>query len=583
MATNNSQQRLAYTVNQPLTQIFNQPVISNRSPSVNDKQPLGTLWVDKLLDQTFIITSVVNNLANWAPVSQAAGALNTLTVDGGGVAVPAAGTIDIIGDGNTATSLTGASEITISLNPSPTFAGTVTANAVTTGDLTVTGDFDLASTAQIDLTSSLAAANAILLDATAGGIVLQAAGFPIALTAVNQAINLTSGTGAINIGADAVAHTVTIGNVTGATAVAVNTGTGSFTVTTTGSGDIVLNSDDTMLLDADGVLELNSSAGAIGIGNDADAQAINIGTGAAARTITMGNVTGATALVLNSGTGGVAVNTTGTGDVVVTSADTVLIDSAGVLELNSSAGVISIGNDAVAQDINVGTGAAARVITIGNLTGATGIALNAGTGDIVATSVDAITMVAAGAVQINSTAGQLAIGNSADAQPINIGTGAAARTITVGNVTGATAVVVNSGTGGVALNTTGTGDVVVTSADTVLIDAAGVLELNSSGGVISIGNDAVAQNINIGSAGARDITIGNATAGTDVIISTPANTGLTFATSLVRMMAGAGDPNGAVTAPIGSLFLRTDPAGAASRLYINTDAGTTWANFTASA
>ena len=62
----------------------------------------------------------------------------------------------------------------------------------------------------------------------------------------------------------------------------------------TGTGDITLNSDDTLLLDADGVLELNSSAGAISIGNDAVAQAINIGTGAAARTITVGNTTGAT-------------------------------------------------------------------------------------------------------------------------------------------------------------------------------------------------------------------------------------------------------------------------------------------------
>jgi hypothetical protein len=57
-----------------------------------------------------------------------------------------------------------------------------------------------------------------------------------------------------------------------------------------------------MLLDADGVLELNSSAGAISIGNDADAQAINVGTGAAARTITIGNSTGATSLVLDCGT-----------------------------------------------------------------------------------------------------------------------------------------------------------------------------------------------------------------------------------------------------------------------------------------
>lgn len=77
----------------------------------------------------------------------------------------------------------------------------------------------------------------------------------------------------------------------------------NFSVTTAGAGDILLNSGDTLLLDSAGVLELNSSAGAINIGNDAVAQAINIGTGAAARTITIGNATGATALAFTSGTG----------------------------------------------------------------------------------------------------------------------------------------------------------------------------------------------------------------------------------------------------------------------------------------
>jgi len=67
-----------------------------------------------------------------------------------------------------------------------------------------------------------------------------------------------------------------------------------FNVSTTGGTNI----------DTTGALALNSSAGAINIGNDAVAQAINIGTGAAARTITIGNTTGATGLVFDSGTNG---------------------------------------------------------------------------------------------------------------------------------------------------------------------------------------------------------------------------------------------------------------------------------------
>ena len=82
--------------------------------------------------------------------------------------------------------------------------------------------------------------------------------------------------------------------ITGITLTGANLDSDDLTFSTVGSdGDIVLDSDDTVLLDADGVFEINSSAGAISIGNDAVAQAINIGTGAAARTIQVGNAASA--------------------------------------------------------------------------------------------------------------------------------------------------------------------------------------------------------------------------------------------------------------------------------------------------
>jgi len=143
---------------------------------------------------------------------------------------------------------------------------------------------------------------------------------------------------------------------------------------------------------AAGAVDINSSAGVINIGNDAVAQAINIGTGAAARTITVGNATGASALVINTGTGGISLASTGTGDITINSDDTLLLDADGVLELNSSGGAISLGNDADAQAINIGTGAAARTITVGNATGATALAINTGaTGGIDFTALNTTT------------------------------------------------------------------------------------------------------------------------------------------------------------------------------------------------
>jgi hypothetical protein len=216
-------------------------------------------------------------------------------------------------------------------------------------------------------------------------------------------------------------------------------------------------------VDTSGALQINSSAGAISIGNDDIDAAINIGTqgertisigtGSFADTVAIGNATGATAVTITSGTG----------DIVASSTDAVTIDAAGVLELNSSAGAISIGNDDIDQAINIGTqgertisigtGSFADTVAIGNATGATAVTITSGTGDIVASSTDAVTIDAAGVLELNSSAGVIGIGNDAVAQAINIGNGGAARTITIGNSTGATAVNLTTGTGGFTLTT----------------------------------------------------------------------------------------------------------------------------------
>jgi hypothetical protein len=64
---------------------------------------------------------------------------------------------------------------------------------------------------------------------------------------------------------------------------------------------------------------------------------------------------------------------------------------------------------------------------------------------------------------------------------------------------------------GLTLSTTSSGDIAITSAAAVNIDAVGAASLESSGGAINVGADAVAQPINIGTgAAARTITLGNA-------------------------------------------------------------------------
>lgn len=215
---------------------------------------------------------------------------------------------------------------------------------------------------------------------------------------------------------------------------------------------------------------------------------IDIGTDAFAKTITIGNVTGASALVLNSGTGGVAVASTGSGDITMASADTLLLDSAGVMELNSSGAAISIGNDAVAQAINIGTGAAARTITIGNVTSTTGLVLNSGTGAITisSNSTGNISLVS-GKVSSSSTTvtNSSFVGNTTIT---GLTTAAAASfTVTMTNtkVTTSSAVLVsasnlNASTNGAFVAVTG----VVIAANTIIITVT-----NNGGGSLGTGDD----------------------------------------------------------------------------------------------
>ena len=327
------------------------------------------------------------------------------------------------------------------------------------------------------------------------------------ITTGATALNLASdaSTGAVNIGTGAGARTITIGNVTGATAVAVNTGTGSFTVTSTGTGDIVLNSADTLLLDSAGVLELNSSAGVIGIGNDAVAQAINIGTGAAARTITLGNSTGATSVVLNAGTGPINIGTNAIAHTV---------------SIGNSTGATSVVIDSGTGPINVGTNAVAHTVTIGNVTGATAVNINAGSGGSVITTTNA-------ALGLVSGTGAMNISADAAATTVNIGTGAAVvKTINIGG-TGANVIAIG--------NTQTAGSVAIGTAMT-----GGTISIGGTGlqtGTVSIAPGTGAQTVNIGTGGTGVKTVNIATGAIGNIVTI----GSVTAAASMSLLVGTGN------------------------------------------
>lgn len=174
------------------------------------------------------------------------------------------------------------------------------------------------------------------------------------------------------------------------------------------------------------------------------------------------------------------------------------IDSAGAVSVESSAGALNVGADAVAQALNLGTGAAARVISIGNAASAS-MALDAGVGGLTAQADTDIEIDAGTSLNLECSGGTIRVGADNVAQAVAVGT-AGARVITVGSAAAAS-LDLDAGVGAATIQ-----------ADTTIdIDAGTALGIESAGGAISIGADAVAQAVNIATgAAARVITVGNA-------------------------------------------------------------------------
>lgn len=646
MSTKLQRRQSIYGWPNPIAGLQQEPIIMQRDPTTSDAAEIGTIFVNTTSDSFWILTSSVQGVNTWTSMTGGAELLTALTVTPGDIEITNgnlfvdAGNISAPFGLGTFDTLDVTSDATIGGTLAVTGDLTADADLTVDGTLTINGPVDLNTTGTIHLTSTdnvaaairletnggtsetlvleaaqgtgsgsitldsvsggilveagLASASAIVLNSTnaAGGVTIDTgtAGFTVAAT--NGAILLESGTAAINIGTDAVAHTITLGNVTGATTVDINAGTAAG-----GAVNIATGAHDTPIT-------LGNSTGATAITLNNGTGALNLGTNAIAHAVNIGNATGASTVAIQAGTG--ASGSIGIGatahDVPITIGNST---GATVVDIYNGTGALNLGTNAVAHAVNVG-----------NNTGATVVSINGGTG-------------AAGA--------------------INIGTTANAVPITIGNVTGATGVTINTGTNGFAANTTGVGTIALTSANDVTIaatvasdfivtgatqdltlssvggsvnvvateavadaivlnasDAAGGVEIlggtnglavtmtngpviiASGTGVIDISNDATATEVSIATgAGAKDLTLGSATASSTTTIQagtggvvTVVNPLALGASSGPQILAGSGTPNGSVTAPIGSIYCNTTAATAITRLYVNTDSGTTWVNVT---
>jgi len=644
------------------------PIVAERAPTTADSRniELGTVWIDKTNNDAYFLTSVVlGGDATWINAGGGSGSFSAITVNPGNLTVtagnfevsagsvtlgafghgilqsdasgvissttgtngqilimgtgvaPAAalptcddGSITIVPGSNSlifrATGATASTFVTDVAGPVSPLAGATTI----TGGTNISTDGTVANTITLELTDDIIAAASL----TATNDLFMLAGTCTVTSDDNaaQAIYLHTDAGTLETidihadqGTDAASIYVhsDVGGLTFASGLASADALNFSASDAAGGMDFDYGTNGASFVGANGAFTVESGTAAV-----------NIGTDAVAHTVTVGSTTGAASTVIQSGTG----------DTLITSTGDVLVDATSLLEFNSSGGVMSFGNDAVAQNMNFGTGAAARVLTFGNTSGASSFIVDCGTGGVSigesatdhsttiggTTGVSALTLQAgtgattitaggifdvnavgdvtidtAGVVELNSTAAAIGIGNDADAFGVNIATGAAARDVVIGNITGATSFTLNVGTGDCLLATSATdhtttlGSTTGVSALTLqagtgatTVTAGGVFDINATGDVTL---DVSAGIFDLSTSGAITVDSSGGTIGVGVDdidqainIGTAGERaiGIGNATGATAVTLTAGSTNGIVFASSGNIKLTpaTDTQAAAA-------------------
>lgn len=208
MAVNNVQ-RSAYGFRQGLENIFPAPILANRAPTVNDKAPIGRLWIYPAGNDAWVLTSIVANVANWSNLGGGAvdfnsidvattGTFGTTLTAGTGITATTGNIVATAGAVNAGTTMTAGTGFTVT-------AGTTTVNSNTNGagaiQLHTNGGTAETILLRAQLGTGTASVN-VLSDV--GGVTVTGgfAGTAIRLNANNAAggINAVSGTTGIILG-----------------------------------------------------------------------------------------------------------------------------------------------------------------------------------------------------------------------------------------------------------------------------------------------------------------------------------------------------------------------------------------------
>lgn len=322
--------QVSYGLTQSLINVFPSPIVSaTQSPTGANLAQIGTLWINKSANTAYVLTSIVNNLANWQLLETGGGAgvFTTLTVNPGptNLSTVGNGAVTIGNAANTAaiTIASGIGGVLISGNGNPIEIGDDTSdNSIIIGSLVGSSSMQVrGGTSGVSLYTSNTG-NIVLGQARMSGPI------DIGVSALAGQV--------INIGAQGT-NAVTIGNIGAGNSVTLNAGA------------------------AGGILLATAVTGTITLGDAAMTGAIALGASTAGQIINMGNVVNTGAQTINIGSGNSGANSSVN---ILNGVATAGAQTFNLMASGGQAGFVNIANGAAANSVIVGSTSGAAITTI---------------------------------------------------------------------------------------------------------------------------------------------------------------------------------------------------------------------------
>jgi hypothetical protein len=476
--------------------IFPIPIKATANPAATDvNYDLGQVWVNTSSGTAYILTALSSGTATWALASPGASDVDTLTGDSGGAISPAAGNITLAGGTNIA-SVGAGNTITFNLDAAITLVTSVTSPLYTAGaGVDVAIDAPTGQDVIMTLGDNGGTNKFSILDSDSVEVFAVDSDGAITFSNFSNTGTFTTSGGTASINASSNFNTV----------INSGTSTGSVTIGNSSAGAVTVDSGAGISLDAAAASNFSVSGAGIDIdiasaagrlimtsGEDAADSIYLHADAGTSETIRLHSDqgTGAASVHLESDVGGVTLTSgLASADAINLSATAGGVDVDGALQVNiassqNAADAVRINASAGGIDIDA-AGAAGEDITLDNAAGS-----------IVVTAAEAI----ADSIVLSSTNGGIDIlapgaGAGLDIDIINTG-GSVNVSATEAD---AAAISLQAASGGLDIDT----------GLAIIADAAGNVEINSSAGTILIGDDDVDQNIELGTDGEREVTVGS--------------------------------------------------------------------------